>query len=442
MPYWSRISWIVPQSEVGNISEFGETIPVRGVETQDEIPAISDLIGESFDLQPGMGIAYGRIYRSLMEGGTGITPDCSRVCQVEREIVGHALVIPRVMSVCGIPIPAAIVAFVVVRKDYRSRGIGTALVQDGIARTQERGGLISHLSGDPAFYRRFGYVEACCRNLGRMSPPGQEISDLTVRVARPEDAGTLSTLFNLEHGHRTACIQRETAEWIWQLEIGHPLSYASCNQRIIGFLPERETCLIAEVRGEITGYVRFFSGCGRTHIHEGAVIDDRTASALLGRVGETAKTLNSEEIVLSIPSDTSLGTQSLNLGAEFEETLDPELLIKIIDAPELMNRLAHVFTERVRGSALYGESANLIIVTERDRIELRIRPGGVSTGKLHEECDWRVTLPEIGLVQMVFGTRDYASLIGGEPDADSKLREWISVLFPLQHPFVYLGDTF
>ncbi len=417
-------------------------MPARGVETQGDIDAISDLIGESFDLQPGMGAAYGRIYRSLMEGGTGVTPDCSRVCQVGREIIGHALIIPRVMSVCGIPIPAAIVAFVVVRKDYRSRGIGTSLIQDAIARTHERGGLISHLSGDSAFYRRFGYVEACCRSLGRMSLPVQEISDLPLREAGPEDAGALSTFFHQEHALRTACIQRETAQWIWQLEIGHPLSYASCNQRIVAFRPERETCLISEINGEITGYVRVFSGSKRTHIHEGGVIEGRTASALLGRVGEIAKTLRSEEIVLSIPSDTSLGTQYRDLGAVFEETLDSELLIKIIDAPELMDRLTHVFTERVRGSALYGESANLIIVTERDRIGFRIRPEGVITGELIQDCDWRVTLPEIGLVQMVFGTRDYASLIGGGQDADSKLREWISVLFPLQHPFVCLGDTF
>lgn len=51
-----------------------------------------------------------------------------------------------------------------------------------------------------------------------------------------------------------------------------------------------------------------------------------------------------------------------------------------------------------------------------------------------------MTLPEIGLTQMIFGTRDYAAVIGR--GADRGLSDWISALFPVQRPYLYLSDRF
>jgi putative acetyltransferase len=417
---------------------------IRGVESPSDVAAVSGLIEEAFDLQPGMGAAYGRTYRTLMERDAAVTPDCSRVAEAQGKVVGHALVIPRRMGVSGVPAPAGIIAFVAVRQKVRRQGIGTALVEDAVRFMRERRFLISHLSGAPAFYRRFGYVEACGRSLGRMRVVdlASYSGHIAVRDAGPPDAAALYGLFEGENAGRTGCIRRDAAQWAWQLETGHPLGYTACNEWIVGFRPEREICLVAECGGKIVGYLRLLVGPGRVAIHEGAIVDGEAASALFAHVSEMATRVQSKGIDLLIPSDGSFGRWTVEQGATFEERLDPEALIKVLDAPALLARLTPIFTERVYRSALRGTSVRLLFETERDQIELRIAPEGMTLGGATMKSDWHVTLPDIGLTQMMFGTRDYAALMEGRADADRELTDWISVLFPVQRPYIYLGDMF
>ncbi|GEM_PF-1470044 len=417
---------------------------IRGVESSSDVDAVCDLIAGAFEVRPGAGVSYSRTYRALMEGDGAVTPDCSRVAEQEGEVVGHALVIPRQMGVCGIPVPAGVVAFVAVRQDARGQGIGMALVEDATRLMRARGALISHLAGTPAFYRRFGYVEAYRRGAGRMrlEDLAAHRGGVSMREAGTVDCGALHRLFERENAGRTGCVLRDAGQWAWQLRANHPGGYAACNEGLVGFRAERSDCLVAERGGEVVGYLRLMSGPGRTLAHEGAAVDGEAAAALLAHAGEVARGVQAGEVELSISPDGSLWRWAAGQGATFLEGLDPEALARTLNAPALLKRLTPVLAERVRRSGMRGRSVRLLIETEGDRVALLVTPEGVTAGTATEGVDWQVTLPEIGLTQMVFGTRDYAAVIGGREGADRGLVEWIATLFPAQRPYIYLSDMF
>lgn len=80
----------------------------------------------------------------------------SLVAEQEGKIVGHVAFSP--VTIAGIhdqwfglgPLSVAVAA--------QGRGVGSALVNDGLRRLQRRGARGCVLVGDPAYYRRFGFV--------------------------------------------------------------------------------------------------------------------------------------------------------------------------------------------------------------------------------------------------------------------------------------------
>ena len=407
---------------------------IRGA-TFSDIDGVAGLIAEAFEIRPGVGVAYAGVYRALMARDGAVTPDCSRIAEAQGQVVGHALVIPRQMGVCGVPMPAGVVAFVAVRQGARGQGIGRALVEDAIRTMRERGFLVSHLAGSPAFYRRFGYVEAYGKSAGEM--PLERVHPYegraVVREAVAADAGALHGLFERENAGRTGCIRRDAGQWAWQLEAGHPGGYAACNEGLVGFRATRAACLVAVREGALIGYLRLLAGPGRVLVNEGAAMDEDVVAPLLAHAGE--ERVLAGRIELSIPAEGALGRWAAEQGATFSEGLDPEALVKTLDAPALLRRLAPVLSERA--SALRGRSVRLLIETEGDRVALGATPDGVTVEAGTGGADWQVTLPEIGLTQMIFGTRDYAAVIGR--GADRGLSDWISALFPVQRPYLYLS---
>lgn len=70
------------------------------------------------------------------------------------------------------------------------RGIGSALIETGLARLRESGAAGCVLLGDPAYYRRFGFAQ----QPGLLLPgvPASHFLALRLEAARPWPAGTVS----------------------------------------------------------------------------------------------------------------------------------------------------------------------------------------------------------------------------------------------------------
>jgi len=117
-----------------------------------------------------LGANAAHLVRSLRAQG-GYDPDLSLVA-VERgppdRIIGHVLFSPVAIVHGDAPSPALALGPLGVAPSRQRIGVGSALVQAGLARCRERRLSIVLVVGDPGYYARFGFVPA---SSARIQPP-------------------------------------------------------------------------------------------------------------------------------------------------------------------------------------------------------------------------------------------------------------------------------
>ena len=88
-------------------------------------------------------------------------PALSLVCVEEGHIVGYVLFSPVVIRAADCDeTPALALAPVAVLKTFQNKGIGTALIEEGIHRSYQKGVKIIVVLGEPGYYRRFRFESA------------------------------------------------------------------------------------------------------------------------------------------------------------------------------------------------------------------------------------------------------------------------------------------
>jgi putative acetyltransferase len=85
------------------------------------------------------------------------------------DVVGHVVFAPVTLHCYQAPYTITALAPLAVRPAWQRRGIGSALVRDGLAACRAAGRDVVVVVGHSAFYPRFGFVRA--RPLGLMSEP-------------------------------------------------------------------------------------------------------------------------------------------------------------------------------------------------------------------------------------------------------------------------------
>lgn len=114
----------------------------------DDFPAIAAIYSSAFpseDLLP--------LVKGLLTTETGVL---SLVALLRRQPVGHVA-----FTICGIEGqsgPVALLAPLAVSPDQQRQGIGSLLVHEGLRRLKEEKVLQAFVLGDPAYYRRFGFM--------------------------------------------------------------------------------------------------------------------------------------------------------------------------------------------------------------------------------------------------------------------------------------------
>ena len=83
----------------------------------------------------------------------------SLVATIDREIVGNVIFTTCVVN--GSDASLALLAPLAVAPDHQRRGIGSALVREGLARLAKDGIAVVLVLGDPAYYSRFGFEPEC-----------------------------------------------------------------------------------------------------------------------------------------------------------------------------------------------------------------------------------------------------------------------------------------
>ena len=86
--------------------------------------------------------------------------ELSLVAEVDQQIVGHILFTPMAIENGNEAHNTIAMAPVSVFKDYQNQGIGTALVEKGIATANDLGYDSIIVMGHPTYYKRFGFKKA------------------------------------------------------------------------------------------------------------------------------------------------------------------------------------------------------------------------------------------------------------------------------------------
>jgi putative acetyltransferase len=110
---------------------------------------------DSIHRQAFGGHAEADLVRSLCDGGYARV---SLVAAVENSVVGHVLFSRLHVVVTGGTRDGLALAPLAVEPAFQRRGIGAALVRDGLEQAKVMGERIVFVLGDPAYYGRFGFA--------------------------------------------------------------------------------------------------------------------------------------------------------------------------------------------------------------------------------------------------------------------------------------------
>ena len=143
-------------------SVTGDSVTVRVMEPF-EFDAMREVVVDAFEGEPAIGPLLG----SLRESPSWI-PELSFVADLDGEIVGQVLFTRGWVDAMRSLVDVLVLSPVGVRPDLQRRGVGSALIEHGLATIEERDEPLVFLEGHPSYYPRFGFRPA--GELGFTSP--------------------------------------------------------------------------------------------------------------------------------------------------------------------------------------------------------------------------------------------------------------------------------
>ena len=87
-------------------------------------------------------------------------PDLTLTAKENGEIIGFIMLSRTELLIDGKKSAALNLGPVAVKRELRSKGVGSALMRESLARAKELGGESVFLAGNPKFYSRFSFVPA------------------------------------------------------------------------------------------------------------------------------------------------------------------------------------------------------------------------------------------------------------------------------------------
>lgn len=104
---------------------------------------------------------HGRVVADLVESlRDALTPESglSLVAECDRRIVGHVMFTRSLLDAPRRLVEVQVLSPLAVVPEFHGRGVGSALVRQGLEALAERAVPLVFLEGDPGYYSRFGFV--------------------------------------------------------------------------------------------------------------------------------------------------------------------------------------------------------------------------------------------------------------------------------------------
>ncbi len=264
-------------------------------------------------------------------------------------------------SSVGLPVElsVAMLEMVATHPDYRKRGLVRKQIEHFHRCAEDQGFDLCIIEGIPYYYRQFGYAYATDHwgsdGLSVARIPVQEADPtLRLRPATVADLPMLEAFYNQTMQQLAAWTVRSQAYWRYLIEIaGYPV------------------LMLEDVTsGLVLGYViAWRNEPSGMHVIESGVPDANRALAFL----QWCKTQTTGEIVIGWPTTSTLIQVARSLGST---TLPADQwLLRAVDLPRLLYKLAPVWEERLAASPAANLSADLTLNLYRTAYALRFADG-------------------------------------------------------------------
>jgi putative acetyltransferase len=113
----------------------------------------------------------------LLRASAGYVPNLALVADDDGDVIGHVMFTESTVE--GSDATILILSPLAVRPDRQRRGIGSALVEEGLRRAEARGAALVIVEGNPRYYSRFGFRRALELGLER---PHEQIPEIAFQA--------------------------------------------------------------------------------------------------------------------------------------------------------------------------------------------------------------------------------------------------------------------
>ena len=165
------------------------------MELREELPGDKDAVREIHKRAFGgdHGLVVADLVDSLRETITPAAGGLSLVAVHDGQIAGHAMFTRSLLDAPRRLVEVQVLSPLGVMPDHHKRGIGSALVRQGLQALDERAVPVVFLEGDPGYYSRFGFASG--RDLGFRKPslriPDPGFQAIRLAAYEPWMTGTL-----------------------------------------------------------------------------------------------------------------------------------------------------------------------------------------------------------------------------------------------------------
>ena len=330
--------------------------------------------------------------------------------------------IPWQMSLCGIPLRAAMLELVVTHPDYRRRGLVRAQIDHFHRRVCAQQFDVSIIQGIAYYYRQFGYAYALDhrpfdRLPGINIAPGKSTS-YHARITTPADIPALTALYQCALQAQDIHVSRDDAYWRFLLAAPY------YTVRVIEH----------DERNILEAYVILQPHpAERTEIVEAAASTHEVALALLHEMS----LVSPDEVRVPGNQNSILIQAARNLGSQPLPAY--QWLLRITNVAALLAKLSPVFDQRLIGSLFAAYTGDIRINLFSSASRMRFTEGhlqgvddlgfvdasmGADGGDL---C-----IPPDAFTRLLFGYRTLDELLDAWPDTIIKdtSRSLLNTLFP------------
>lgn len=413
---------------------------VRAAESDADRAEVRRLLEDGFEVRPGMGRVVAGLYDRLVGIDEQAPPARSLVGEMSGKVAGHVLVVFRHFRFQEVRVPGAQVGMLVVDPACRRQGVGTELVRAAEALALREGAALIHLSGDPEYYSRLGYIEGYRRAECRLAVEDLEsVERPSCRTLLPDDIPGLVAMAGRDAPAGSVAGTDHRFQWL--LQSGHPFGLLRCQEGFLGFRAESDLRVVLVHEGDSVGYLFAAADRDTLGVYEAAGCGRESGDPLLDAAAWMARDRGCRQLALSLPATHPLTCKAEGLGASVDRGVDPRLMARVLDVARLMRGLVPCLSRRLAASPCAGWSGTIGLEVDAYPFRLCVSEGRVTfdTGEAPEGC-WRVVLPGIGLARAVLGTEGLEGLAATRLRDEPELRKILGALFPKLDPHFWMAD--